>query len=455
MRSAGILLAATGSSCGKTMITCGILQALKEMGKRPAACKCGPDYIDTMFHQKVLGIPSINLDSYFADRKTLRYLYGRHASRADITVVEGVMGYYDGIGGDTVQASAYEVADSLGLPAVLIVNCEGLGTSLSAIVQGFLHYRKESRLRGVILNRLPAARYGAMKELIEHECGIRVLGYVPKAPECVVESRHLGLVTPGEIADIGEKLSGLAEILKETLDWNALFELAELAEPLESSCLQEVKRPQYPVSIAVARDAAFCFFYADNLRLLAEMGAKLQYFSPMEDEKLPEGVSGLLLGGGYPELYAERLSANERMLSAVRAAVRGGMPTIAECGGFLYLHEAMSFADGRRIPMAGVIPGQAEEGGQLRQFGYVSLTAKKDNLLLSSGETIRAHEFHYWKSGNAGADFHAVKASGKGNWPCVHAGSSLYAGFPHLYFYHRPQMAEAFLQACRNYGGKI
>lgn len=425
------------------------------MGKHPAACKCGPDYIDTMFHQKVLGVPSINLDSYFADRKTLRYLYGRHASRADITVVEGVMGYYDGIGGDTVQASAYEVADSLGLPAVLIVSCEGLGTSLSAIVQGFLHYRKENRLRGVILNRLPAARYGAMKELIEKECGVRVLGYVPKAPECVVESRHLGLVTPGEIADIGEKLSGLAEILKETLDWNALFELAALAEPLESSCLQEVKRPQYPVSIAVARDAAFCFFYADNLRLLAEMGAKLQYFSPMEDEKLPEGVSGLLLGGGYPELYAKKLSANKGMLSAVRAAVHSGMPTIAECGGFLYLHDALVYADGTRIPMAGVIRGEAEEGLRLRQFGYVSLMAKKDSLLLSSGETIRAHEFHYWKSGNAGADFCAVKASGKGSWPCVHAGSSLYAGFPHLYFYHRPQMAEAFLQACRNYGGKI
>lgn len=449
------MLAATGSGCGKTMITCGILQALKEMGKQPAACKCGPDYIDTMFHQKVLGVPSINLDSYFADKKTLRYLYGRHASQADITVVEGVMGYYDGIGGDTVRASAYEIADSLGLPAVLIVNCEGLGTSLSALIQGFLHYRKESRLCGVILNRLSGARYGIMKELIEQECGIRVLGYVPKAPECVVESRHLGLVTPGEIADIGEKLSALAGLLKETIDWNALFELAALAEPLERSYIKEVKRPRYPVSIAVARDAAFCFFYADNLRLLAEMGADLQYFSPMGDEKLPEGVCGLLLGGGYPELYAKRLSANKGMLSAVRAAVHSGMPTIAECGGFLYLHDALLFANGRRIPMAGVITGEAEEGLRLRQFGYVSLTAKKDNLLLSSGETIRAHEFHYWKSGNAGADFQAVKASGKGSWPCVHSGSSLYAGFPHLYFYHRPQMAEAFLQACRNYGGKI
>ena len=213
-------------------------------------------------------------------------------------------------------------------------------------------------------------------------------------------------------------------------------------------------RRERRVRIAVARDSAFSFLYRDNMRLLERLGAEIQYFSPLDDTEIPRGAAGLILCGGYPELYAERLSQNRSMLDSVRKSIAGGMPVIAECGGFMYLHESPTGEDGTEYPMAGVIPGRCFSTAKLQRFGYVKLHAKADSLLCEKGGVIPAHEFHYWDSENCGSGFTAVKESNGRQWDCVHTSAAMYAGFPHLYFYANIRAAERFVENCAGFGGK-
>lgn len=447
-----ILLTAPASGSGKTLITCGILQALKNRGLQVASFKCGPDYIDPMFHGRVIGTKSRNLDTFFTDADTTRYLFAENAASCDVAVAEGVMGYYDGLGGIRTEGSTYEVACVLDMPAVLIVNCRGASLSLLALIKGFLEYRKDSHIRAVILNQISPMIYAQIRTLIEQELGIQVLGYVPKVPELALESRHLGLVLPGEIEALKEKLNRLADILEETLDLDAFLEIAGKSSSLT------VGKPSVPVMtdvanlrIAVAQDDAFCFTYLDNLELLERMGAELVPFSPVQDGKLPDGVSGIILSGGYPELHAEALSRNFSMRESIRHAVEGGMPCIAECGGFLYLHRELEDTDGTFWPMAGVIAGRAYRTDKLGRFGYITLEAKEDQLLGMAGTKVRGHEFHYWDSQCCGDSFHAKKPAGKREWDCVCATDTLYAGFPHLFYYSNLQVPWNFLKKCKEY----
>ena len=361
MRLPRIMLAAPASGSGKTLVTCGILQALVNRGLRVASFKCGPDYIDPMFHSRVIGARSGNLDTFFTDGETTRYLFGRAASEADISVIEGVMGYFDGLGGISEQASSSDVARTLDAPVVLVVNCRGMSLSALALIQGFVEYRKPGQIRGVILNQLPASLYPDLKARIEEGLPVRVLGYVPKAEDLVLESRHLGLVLPGEIERLREKLQKLAALLEETLDLEGLISMAREAPQL---LYREPELPraqaQLPghgkilrhgtIRIGVAQDEAFCFTYRDNLQLLQDLGAELVPFSPLADAGLPENLQGLILSGGYPELHAARLAENASMREAVREAVQGGLPCIAECGGFLYLHRTLEGEDGKDYP---------------------------------------------------------------------------------------------------------
>ncbi len=445
-----ILLTAPASGSGKTLVTCGILQALVNRGLKVASFKCGPDYIDPMFHGRVIGTKSRNLDTFFTDAETTRYLFAKNASGSEIAFVEGVMGYYDGLGGIRTEASTYEVASVLDLPAVLLVNAKGASLSLLATIKGFLEYREDSHIRAVILNQISPMIYNQIKPKIEKELGVRVLGYVPKVEELALESRHLGLVLPGEIEALKEKLNRLAKVLEETLDLDGLLRLAG-----ESSKLP-VKAPALPgrvesVRLAVAEDEAFCFTYLDNLELLEEMGAELVSFSPLHDEHLPEHIAGLILSGGYPELHAAALSANASMRASVREAVKKGLPCIAECGGFLYLHRELEDADGAFYPMAGVIDGRAYRTDRLGRFGYLTLKAQKDQLLGPAGTTLRGHEFHYWDSDRCGESFHAQKPVGTRNWDCVCGTDTLYAGFPHLFYYSNLQAPYRFLQKCKEF----
>ena len=446
MDSPRLLFAAPASGSGKTTVVCGLLRALKNRGKGVRAFKCGPDFIDPLFHETVVGVPSGTLDLFFSGEDQLKQLFCRHASGAEISLIEGVMGYYDGLGAATDRASSYEVAKALDAPVVLIMDSRGQSLSALATLEGFLWFREDSRIRGVIFNRMSESVYTALKPEVE-ALGLRPLGYVPKAPEVMVESRHLGLVTPGEIEDLGQKLDALAALLEKTVDMEGLLALAAEAPALEAPPVPSI--PPLPrTRIAVARDEAFCFLYRDNLDLLADYGAEPVFFSPLHDDALPAGAQGLILPGGYPELYAQALSENEPMRRSVREAVQNGLPCLAECGGFLYLHRELEDMEGRSWPMAGVLDARAYRTPRLGRFGYITLTARADTAFLPAGETVRGHEFHYFESESCGDALHAQKPTGNRGWDCGHSRGPLLMGFPHLYYPSDPKLIERFLRTC-------
>lgn len=457
------MIAGTRSGAGKTTITCGILQMLVNRGIQVASLKCGPDYIDPMFHEKVLGVRSGNLDGFFMEEATLSSLLEKHSRDKDITVLEGVMGYYDGIGTSNI-GSSYQVSMATNTPVILVLDCYGMGSlSIGAMLHGFVSFQ-ENQIQGVLFNQLPAQLYEDMKALAEG-MGIRPCGYVPTITEFQLESRHLGLVTADEVVNIKEKLRKLAEKLEESVELDAIIELAgqsdcleveeELATQGEFLDMEEDARnrnqekTKETLRIAVAKDEAFCFIYQDNIELLQELGCDIVYFSPLHDEKLPENIQGLLLYGGYPELYAKALSENESMKQSIREANSMGIPMIAECGGFMYLHETMEDIHQMVYPMVGVIPGKSFKTNRLKRFGYVTIEATKDTLLARKGDRIKAHEFHFWDSENNGKDFVAYKPQSEASWECVHANERFYAGYPHVHFYTDVKVARRFVEKCR------
>ena len=441
-----IMIAAAGSGSGKTTITCALLEALKAKGRRPTSAKCGPDYIDTMFHSSVLGAPSTNLDLFFFDDNTARYLLAENGSKGDITVIEGVMGYYDGLGIDSTESSSYHLAKVTGTPVVLIVNSRGMALSVVASIKGFLEFRPDSNIKGVILNNCTESTYNTLKGVIEHEFNgeVKPLGFMPKMADCSLESRHLGLVTAQEVEDLNVKLGKLRDQALKSIDLDGIMELAGDAPDLEFD-EPEIRRFDKNVRIGVARDKAFCFYYEDSLKLLEKMGAELVDFSPMEDDFLPADLDGLYLGGGYPELYQEQLASKVSMRGAVLRTVKSGMPTIAECGGFMYLTEGIGDS-----PMVGVLPGDCSDQKKLMRFGYITLRAEKDNMLMKAGHEIPAHEFHHWDCTETGSDFTATKKNGR-SWKAAFANDNLYAGFPHFNFWADPSLAENFIEACIRY----
>lgn len=446
-----LLIGAAGSGSGKTTFTCGLLQALSDMGKSPMSFKCGPDYIDPMFHTEVLGIPSRNLDLFFSNANTVRYLMGKNTEQVDIAVIEGVMGYYDGLAGISSQASSYDLAAQTKTPAVLLLDARGKSLSMLAEIKGFLELETDSRIQGVVLNRVSGMIYPELKALIEERLPVKVYGYLPKMEDCSLESRHLGLVTAKEIKDLQDIIRKLAVQIGVTVDLDGLVALAESAEEL---CYTPPELPvgaDAVVRIGVAMDNAFCFYYQDNLDLLKELGAEIVPFSPLEDTALPGRLHGLIFGGGYPELYLPQLSENAAMRNEIKNAVENGMPCLAECGGFMYLHEELRGRNDRSYSMVGLIPGESYPTEKLGRFGYIDLTAEKDTLLCKKGETLKGHEFHYWDSTNPGTAFHAQKPLRKRNWKCIISSDNLFAGYPHTYFYSNVKAAENFMAACRQF----
>lgn len=355
------------------------------------------------------------------------------------------MGFYDGQG-LTTRASAWELADTLGLPVLLVVQPGGASVTLAAEIQGLVHFRKNSHISGILLNSCSEKLYKMLKDLLERETGLPVLGYLPNLPQAAVESRHLGLKTAGEIADIQEKIALLADRL--VMDWEKLAAVTERPCP-EGGRLSPRGTVSASVRIAVARDGAFCFTYAETLDALREAGAEPVFFSPVRDTALPEGVCGLYLPGGYPELYAQALSENKTMRASIRQAVNAGLPTAAECGGFLYLGQSLEDTEGKSWPMAGVLPGAGVRAGRLVRFGYAALTAKRDSMLFRAGENLPVHEFHHWDSTANGTAFTARKNE-KMQWECGFANENFYAGFPHLYWAGTP-LPGRFVRAAERY----
>lgn len=457
---AGFMITAASSGSGKTMITCGILELFKRKGLNPLACKCGPDYIDGLFHKQVLELEGMNLDSYFEAPEELRDKYSR-LSKGHLPVVEGVMGYFDGLGGSTTRASSWEVAHILDLPAVLVVDARGASVSLAAVIKGFLEFERPmgSQIKAVIFNRMSPMLYPRIRELVERETGIRAAGFVPELDFLKVGSRHLGLVLPEEIAGLREQMNRLGKCLEETIDWEFLEELGaekEGRDALEEENTEASCTAAFSFRLGIAMDEAFCFYYQDNLRLLERLGGELVYFSPIHDRSLPEQLDGLILGGGYPELYCEALSLNESMRESVKKAAEGGLPVLGECGGYLYLLEELEAEDGRIWPMTGVLKGKGYKKGKNSRFGYIGVEAEKDSLYLKPGEQIRGHEFHYWDCEVLEEEWvmRAKKPVGNRSWPCIRIKNQVMAGFPHLFYPSCPAFAVRFAKACVRYKRK-
>ncbi len=475
MKLSRVLLAAPRSGSGKTMICCGLLAAWKKRNLQVRGFKCGPDYIDPLFHRRVLGIPTGNLDSFFMEKKDLLRIFAKESEGCDLCLLEGVMGYYDGIA-CTTSASSAEIAHWTKTPTILVLDCKGMSASIGAELKGFLTYKEEwKEIKGVIFNRLPESLYEPLAEMAK-ELGVQPLGYLPNLSVGHLESRHLGLVTPMEIQDFQEKMNQLADEMEKTLDMEGILELAKQAEDLpieEESVKREHSRRKLAeqediecealgreqagreeikdekLRIALAEDEAFCFFYQENRRFLEEAGVELVTFSPLHDKELPENCQGLILTGGYPELYAKELAANTSMKESIQSYLQKGGYCIAECGGFLYLHHSLETQEKESHPMIEFYQENCFYKGFNRRFGYLYLETKKDSLFGPAGQKLRGHEFHYFESENPGEDFMVKKPLSDRNWEEGRLSERIYAGFAHLHYYGSKEAILHFIEKCR------
>lgn len=445
MSAPGFLLAGTHSGCGKTTLTAGILRAFRHRGVAIAPFKAGPDYLDPMLHAVAAGRPSWNLDGWFLEDAGLREAYGRGSHRAELALVEGVMGLFDGADPVTFRGSSADLARRLGLPAVLVVDGSGVGGSVAATVLGHAQLWPGLALAGVILNRLGGEQHFALQRTaLETHTGVPALGWVPASAAWTLPERHLGLVQPQEIEGLEGALDALAKALAATVDLEALAALAR--------CPEAVPAPTLPgpgdLPVALARDEAFTFLYADTLDRLERLGVRWVPFSPLRD-RVPEGVAGIYLPGGYPELHARTL-ASAPALAGLRAAHAWGLPIFAECGGYMVLTEALVDPEGRAHPMAGIIPGRCRLTEHLQAFGYKRLTLLRDTLFGPEGSSGKAHEFHH--SVLEGAlpcpAWHSENLAGEGR-PEGHAEGNLLASYAHVPFGANPGWAEAWVARMR------
>ena len=402
-----------------------------------------------MFHRSILGIESHNLDLFLSNETSVRSLFNRSCNGHNVAVCEGAMGLYDGVGGSTDKASAWHIADTLDIPVILVVRPKGASLTLAAEIKGLKDFRDNSHIKGIILNNCSDMLGKSLGSIIERETGIPVLGTLPHLDYGEIKSRHLGLYTANEIDDISDRIIKIANELEKHIDVDKLINICNFKD-ITANVNNCVSIPE-AVSIAVARDKAFCFCYKETIEAFSALGAKPIFFSPLYDDKLPENISGLYIPGGYPELYAEELSKNESMRKSIKSAIDNGMPTIAECGGFLYLQSSLADDNNIEHPMVGALNGTGYNYGRLVRFGYADMTAKKDSLLFKKGETIPIHEFHYWESTEIGNDFTSCKPISNRSFEFGYATDSLYAAFPHIYFEAQPKICLRFIKAAEKY----
>lgn len=442
-----ILLAAPHSGSGKTTVTIGLLRALVARGLRVQPFKVGPDYIDTAYHSHICGLSAVNLDAYLLGEANLRSLFAEYEADDEngICVIEGVMGLYDGLGSGS-EASSAHVARLVGAPVVLVMDAKGMAATAAALVQGLACFGPAD-IRGVIFNNISGERhYRLLKENVEENTGIRCLGFLPRDESLRIHSRHLGILPQAELEG-AERLFGRAQELTQAhVDIDGLLEIARQAPPITAQVLQlDFFRP---CKIAVAMDKAFSFYYADNLRLLEKAGAELIFFSPMHDECLPE-CDGAYIGGGFPEVFAQRLEENAGMRESIRGAVQAELPLYAECGGYMYLTEAIITKEGERYEMCGVFAGQAEQGRCLNgRFGYIQSRLLQDTLIGAAGFTYRNHEFHHSRIKSAEPAYEARKESSGAVWRCGAVSRNAFGTYAHAYFRTDLRMVARFLEIC-------
>jgi len=448
----GLVVAATGSGRGKTSLAVGLLTALTRRGYRAAAFKAGPDFLDPMHHQAATGRPSHNLDAWMLSEEAVRDLFSRHAATADVAVVEGVMGLFDGFSGASDAGSTARLAKILGLPVLLTVDARAMGRSAAALVKGFAEFDPDLEFLGVVFNQVGGEGHREiLAQAMKSVPDMPVLGYLPRDAALTLPSRHLGLCAPGQDTGYAAVCAALADAVESRLDVARLLDNLPL---LDLSDLAAAPPPPPRVRLGVARDAAFSFYYEENLRLLRAAGAEIVPFSPLGDAALPPGLDGLYLGGGYPELFAARLAENAAMRRAVRDFCAAGRPVYAECGGFMYLMQTLTDAAGAVFPMAGVFPFAATMGPRFSALGYREAVTLADSLLGPAGTTARGHEFHYSRlapapgaSPNVDAIYSLSGRSGRLEAPEGFALGHVLGSYVHLHFGSNPDLAPAFAAA--------
>lgn len=454
----GIMIAGTGSGCGKTTITCAIMKALVNRNIKVAPFKCGPDYIDPMFQRYITGYPSYNLDSYFMEQQALKEVFASHQKKREFAVVEGVMGFYDGMG-LSHTASSYEISEQLELPVVLVLSVKGMSATIAALLHGMITYRR-NRIRGIILNQCSKVLYERLKVFLEDQFHIPVLGYLLVDQGIKMKERHLGLMTAMEMKNLDEIIERLGELAEQCLDLDEILKIGNY-EPISEHVIEPKKEciQREEISIAVASDEAFCFCYEDNIEYLREQGVRIQQFSPLWDTKLPEGIHGIYLPGGYPELYAEVLEQNHSMKASIKKAIQMRMPVIAECGGYIYLCDELlvqeeAGKEQKAYSMVGVIPQTIEMTGKLnRHFGYVKITTKKEGLFGEEGVCMKGHEFHYSKEQMELDGCLVEKADKSRFWEGVYYTETMYAGYPHVPFRSNERAIRSYLEKAREMKG--
>lgn len=446
-----LVIAGTASGTGKTTIVTGLLAALKEKGNKVQSFKIGPDYIDPGFHKLASGRPSHNLDSWLVPEDKLPNVFKQEAQDADIAVVEGVMGLYDG--GRNGVSSTANIAKRLGCPVVLVLNCKSVGESIAATLLGFLNYDKDVDIKGVILNNLGSKSHGELVEQAIKKLNIPIVGKVLKNEQIALPERHLGL-TPVEEQDLEKILNKIKDTIASSVDLEKIIDIANQAKSLEAE-ENDLLAKKYPVTIGVAYDEAFSFYYQTSLSVLEDFGAKIVKFSPLHDDKLPK-VDGLLFGGGFPEMFAQQLSANVAIRSAIKEAANNGLPIVAECGGFMYLTEQLQDFTGHKHSMVGLIKGSCNMQNRLQTVGYVKAKALKDNILITKDESLKGHEFHFstftpndetdfpWAF-----DFEKMRTGNK--YLGGFAKKNILASYLHMNFLGNISAAERFLMCCYKY----
>lgn len=484
-----LVIAGTGSGAGKTTVTIGLMAALKRRGHVVQGFKCGPDYIDPTYHTAVTGRVSRNLDSWMLDTHTMQEIFVRGSHGADISIIEGVMGMYDGKDPRSDRGSTAEISILTKSPVLLVISAQSMARSAAAIVKGFQLLNTEARIVGVIANKVGSeGHYKIVKTAIEQECGIPVVGYLKRESDLEIPERHLGLVPSVERGELNPLFDRLAELMAETVDLEQIWALAE-AEPfyVEPRMFAQVPltesgghrddgeaaghldnaaaldkgaaghpgsrdraKPDGRVKIAVAKDPAFHFYYPENFELLQACGAELLFFSPLAGQPVPEEADGLYIGGGFPEEFAAELSRDEAVLRSFREAISSGLPTLAECGGFMYLTDAIETTDGSVYPMVGLIRGKVTMQKRLAALGYREITGTQHNFLIGPSEQAKGHEFHY-STFAAEAEYpHAYETKGlRGTKTEGYAKDNLVAGYTHLHFASNPELAKRWVERCR------
>ncbi|WP_084032033.1 cobyrinate a,c-diamide synthase [Desulfonatronum lacustre] len=506
-KARGLVVAGTHSGCGKTLATLGLAAAFRERGLRVQGFKVGPDFIDPTHLAAVSGRFVHNLDGWILSRDVVLELFHRYARDVDVCLVEGVMGLFDGASGSEESGSTAQMAKWLGLPVVLVVDARSQARSAAALVRGFRDFDPELRLAGVIFTQVGGPSHEALlrEAMAAYLPELPCLGLLPRRPDLVLPSRHLGLVMA---ADLGrsptekssedatggtsggisraenqgreqttfwdsQRRESLAAWAEQGLDLDRIQRISAqpgFANPASAGRATESASPlricpkvaprvvsgvPHGVTIGVARDPAFCFYYQENLRLLERAGARLVFFSPLTDERLPEGVAGLYLGGGYPELYSDGLAANHALREAIRTAAQEGMPVYAECGGMMYLLSELEDVDGKRFPMVGLLPGRAKMLSRFQALGYRKVELLADSVLGPVGTVLRGHEFHYSKleglSENACEPAFRVADRRDRESLAGFRHSNVMASYVHLHFGSHPPAAAAFTRACERF----